>query len=132
MRFDSDIPWSLTADGDMRHMTINSPKIVFRCSMAGRPLPQGAQRHARALVRVMLAVCVGCCLGLAAATMQARAASVADFYRGKTITLIVGYGPGGGFDVIGRLVARHLGKHIPGAPAVVVQNMTGAGSLVAA
>src|SRR6185312_13183375 len=61
-----------------------------------------------------------------------RAASVADFYRGKVITLIVGYGPGGGFDVIGRLVARHLSQHMPGAPAVVVQNMTGAGSLVAA
>jgi tripartite-type tricarboxylate transporter receptor subunit TctC len=63
---------------------------------------------------------------------QARAASVAEFYRGKTITLFVGYGPGGGFDVIGRLVARHLSKHVPGAPAVVVQNMPGAGSLAAA
>jgi tripartite-type tricarboxylate transporter receptor subunit TctC len=80
----------------------------------------------------MLGILAGCCLALAAMTMPARAASVADFYRGKVITLIVGYGPGGGFDVIGRLVARHLSQHMPGAPAVVVQNMTGAGSLVAA
>src|ERR1051326_162473 len=116
----------------MRRMTTSSPKIVFRCLAAGRPLPQGAWRQARALMRVMLAVFVGCCLALAAAVMPARAASVADFYRGKTITLFVGYGPGGGFDVIGRLVARHLGKHMPGAPAVVVQNMPGAGSLAAA
>src|SRR5215472_2364301 len=116
----------------MRHMTTSSPKIVFRCLMAGRPLPQAARPHARALVRVTLAVVAGCCLALAAMAMPARAASVADFYRGKTVTLFVGYGPGGGYDVIGRLVARHLGRHMPGAPAVVVQNMPGAGSLAAA
>ncbi len=110
----------------------NSPKIVFRCSASGRPLPQGARRQARAPLGVMSCIIAACCLALAAAAMPGRAASVADFYRGKTITLIVGYGPGGGFDVIGRLVARHLVKHMSGAPAVVVQNMTGAGSLVAA
>lgn len=58
--------------------------------------------------------------------------SVADFYRGKVVTLIVGNGPGGGFDVVGRLLARHLGRYIPGHPAIVVQNMPGAGTLVAA
>lgn len=115
----------------MRRMT-SSPKIVFRCLAAGRPLPQGVRRQARAPLRVLVGMLAGCCLALAATTMQPRAASVADFYRGKVITLIVGYGPGGGFDVIGRLVARHLSQHMPGAPAVVVQNMTGAGSLVAA
>jgi tripartite-type tricarboxylate transporter receptor subunit TctC len=63
----------------------------------------------------------------------ARAQSaVADFYRGKQITLIVGYGPGGGYDITARLVARHLGKYIPGNPDVVVQNMPGAGSMRAA
>ena len=113
-------------------MTTSSPKIVFRCLMAGRPLPQAAWRQARASLRVMLAVAAGCGMALAATAMQAGAASVADFYRGKTITLFVGYGPGGGFDVIGRLVARHFSKHMPGAPAVVVQNMPGAGSLAAA
>ena len=59
----------------------------------------------------------------------AAADTVADFYRGKTVTLVVGYGPGGGYDVYARLVGRHLGRHIPGNPNVVVQNMPGAGSL---
>ena len=53
--------------------------------------------------------------------------TVADFYRGKQINLIVGYGPGGGYDVYARLVGRHLGRYIPGNPTVVVQNMPGAG-----
>src|SRR4051812_16190107 len=59
-------------------------------------------------------------------------AAANDFYAGKTVTLIVGYGPGGGYDLYARLIARHLGKHIPGAPNIVVQNMAGAGSLRAA
>ncbi len=59
----------------------------------------------------------------------ARAQSVADFYRGRTVQLVLGYGPGGGYDVYARLVTQHLGKHIPGNPAVVLQHMPGAGSL---
>ena len=55
--------------------------------------------------------------------------AVADFYRGKNITLIVGYSAGGGYDTYSRILARHLSKHIPGNPAIVVQNMPGAGSL---
>jgi tripartite-type tricarboxylate transporter receptor subunit TctC len=58
--------------------------------------------------------------------------AVEDFYRGKQITLIVGYGPGGGYDITARLVARYLGRYIPGNPGVVVQNMPGAGSMRAA
>jgi tripartite-type tricarboxylate transporter receptor subunit TctC len=59
-------------------------------------------------------------------------ATVADFYRGKTVTLIVGYSAGGGYDTYARVLARHIGRHIPGQPTVVVQNMPGAGSLRAA
>jgi tripartite-type tricarboxylate transporter receptor subunit TctC len=58
--------------------------------------------------------------------------AVANFYRGKQITLIVGYGPGGGYDLTARLVARYLGQYIPGHPDIVVQNMPGAGSMRAA
>jgi tripartite-type tricarboxylate transporter receptor subunit TctC len=65
-------------------------------------------------------------------TPQSRADTVADFYRGKTVNLVVGYGPGGGYDLCARLVARHIGRYILGNPAVVVQNMPGAGSLRAA
>lgn len=54
------------------------------------------------------------------------------FYKGKTIRIIVGFAAGGGYDVYSRVIARHMGKHIPGNPTIVVENMTGAGSLVAA
>jgi tripartite-type tricarboxylate transporter receptor subunit TctC len=66
---------------------------------------------------------------LALLAPPASADAVAEFYKGRTITLVVGYGPGGGYDVYARLVGRHLGRHIPGNPHVVVQNMPGAGSL---
>jgi tripartite-type tricarboxylate transporter receptor subunit TctC len=55
-----------------------------------------------------------------------------SFFAGKTMRIIVGLAPGGGFDTYARLVARHLGKHIPGNPTVVVENMTGAGGLISA
>ncbi len=63
------------------------------------------------------------------AAAPACADAVADFYRGRQINLIVGYGPGGGYDAYARLLARHFGKFVPGGPGVVVQNMPGAGSL---
>ncbi|MPZ38699.1 MAG: hypothetical protein GEU95_11640 [Rhizobiales bacterium] len=63
---------------------------------------------------------------------SARAQSVAEFYTGKTISISVGYSPGGSYDYYARVFARHMGKYIPGNPTVVVQNMPGAGSLRAA
>lgn len=54
------------------------------------------------------------------------------FYKGKTVRVVVGFSAGGGFDVYSRAISRHLGKHLPGNPTVIVENMTGAGSLVAA
>jgi hypothetical protein len=64
--------------------------------------------------------------------LAARAASVEDFYKGKTIQFIVGGSAGGGYDTYTRLIGRHIGQYIPGKPAVVVQNMPGAGMLIAA
>lgn len=58
--------------------------------------------------------------------------AVADFYRGKTIRIIVGFSAGGGYDQYSRLIARHLSKYIPGSPAIIVDNMAGAGSIIAA
>ena len=55
-----------------------------------------------------------------------------DFYKDKTIRFIVGQATGGGYDTYGRTIARYIGKYIPGDPTTVVDNMTGAGSLVAA
>ena len=58
--------------------------------------------------------------------------AAAPFYDGKSIRVIVGYSAGGGYDAYARVLARHMGKHIPGNPTLIVENMTGAGSLVAA
>jgi tripartite-type tricarboxylate transporter receptor subunit TctC len=66
---------------------------------------------------------------LFAAPTVAPADPVADFYRGKTVNVLIGVGVGGEYDIQARLVARHIGKHIPGHPTVVPQNMTGAGGL---
>ena len=58
--------------------------------------------------------------------------ALAQYYAGKTITIIVGYKTGGGYDATARVLARHLPKHIPGKPTVIVQNMPGANSIIAA
>jgi tripartite-type tricarboxylate transporter receptor subunit TctC len=67
-----------------------------------------------------------------ASSPAADQASPADFYRGKTVSIVVGSGAGGGFDTTARLVSRHIGRHIPGEPTVIVVNMPGGGGLVAA
>jgi tripartite-type tricarboxylate transporter receptor subunit TctC len=66
-----------------------------------------------------------------ACTAVAQAQGIADFYRGKTVSVVVGYAPGGGYDIYSRLLARHLSAHIPGKPTVIVQNMPGAAGVVA-
>src|SRR3712207_8741135 len=58
--------------------------------------------------------------------------AVAQFYRGKQVTMLIGSSPGGGYDLYARLIARHLGKYIPGNPTIVPSNMPGAGSHTAA
>jgi tripartite-type tricarboxylate transporter receptor subunit TctC len=65
---------------------------------------------------------------ISAATVTAQE----PFHKGKTVRIIVGYSPGGGFDVYSRAISRHIGKYIPGNPSVIVENMAGAASLVAA
>src|SRR5690242_8421112 len=83
----------------------------------------GAHRRTSALIAVA---------GLAMLSLTpARAQDVADFYKNRTMSLIVSSDAGGGFDAYARTLARHLFRHIPGAPKIVVQNMPGAGSLTA-
>ena len=72
------------------------------------------------------------CLFLVATLSLTTPAVAQDFYKGKSIRVIVGFSAGGGFDTYARTIARHMGKHIPGQPSLVVENMTGAGSLIAA
>ena len=62
----------------------------------------------------------------------AKADVISDFYKGKTVTALVGVSAGGEYDLKLRLVARHIGKHIPGRPTIIPQNMTGATGLVMA
>jgi tripartite-type tricarboxylate transporter receptor subunit TctC len=83
----------------------------------------GTQRLFGAAISMLVALSV---------SSAARADEVADFYKGKQVTVVVGYGPGGGYDVYTRLLLRHMPRHVPGNPTMVVQNMPGAGSLRAA
>jgi tripartite-type tricarboxylate transporter receptor subunit TctC len=75
-------------------------------------------------------VILGALAGLATCIVSAHAQE--SFYKGKAIRLIVGLAPGGGYDLYSRVIARHIGKHIPGNPTIVVENMQGAGSVIAA
>jgi tripartite-type tricarboxylate transporter receptor subunit TctC len=93
---------------------------VFRQKM--RPLKSSLVLRACALAGMLIASVAG----------QSRADPVADFYRGRTIELDVGTGVGGGYDANARLVARHLGRFLPGNPTILVNNMPGGGGIRAA
>jgi tripartite-type tricarboxylate transporter receptor subunit TctC len=78
------------------------------------------------------ALAAGVAIAVGLFTHAAAADAVADFYKDKTFTIVVGHEVGTGFDIYARALARHLGRHIPGHPNIVVQNMNGASGLVAA
>lgn len=86
---------------------------------------RAAARRAKAVVSVILAAAV-----LSPAPVWAQSAE--EFYKGRIVELFIGYTPGGGYDAYGRLVARHLGKYLPGNPSVQPRNMPGGGSRNAA
>ena len=94
-----------------------------------------ARRYARRSARrYLLAAAVAWALVAAdpAAAQAPAQAPIGDFYKDKTLTVVIGSSAGGGVDTYGRLLARHLAKHIPGNPRIVPQNMPGAGSVAAA
>src|SRR5690348_13582056 len=98
-------------------------------SQAQRPRSSRGQRRTSA----GLLSCLRFCATLAVAlTLDPAPAAAQDTFAGKTVTISVGFGPGGGYDLYARLVARHLGRHLPGHPTVVVANMPGAASIRAA
>lgn len=80
----------------------------------------------RAFSKYITALLVGACF-----SAPALADDVADFYKGKVITVVISSSAGGGYDTLARTIARHLGDHIPGNPTLIVQNMPGAGGIVA-
>jgi tripartite-type tricarboxylate transporter receptor subunit TctC len=83
-------------------------------------------------IRVVLQTTVFLLLSFLLGAPAQLAYGAAPFYEGKTIRIIVGTSPGGGYDTYTRLIARHFGKYIPGNPTVIVDNMPGAGGLVSA
>ena len=84
------------------------------------------------MVLLLRAVISSALAGMLALAGSAQAEPVADFYKGKQLRLVIGYTPGGGYDIYGRIAAEFLGRFIPGNPAIIPQNMPGAGSVVAA
>ena len=102
----SPVAFGRTNNCSIREMLMSRLRVVLRC--AGSVL----------LATVWMAP-------------SASAQSVADFYKGKTITVIVGSGAGGGYDTNSRLLARQMSRHIPGAPHIIVQNMPTASGIAA-
>ncbi len=82
--------------------------------------------------RISGALAAAIAAAIALTCWSAKAEPIEDFYRGKTMRMLIGYGPGGGYDIYGRLVAEFLPKHLPGHPTIVPQNMPGASGLTAA
>src|SRR5215469_15227628 len=80
----------------------------------------------------ILAKSLSALAALIALALPVRAETIADFYKGRIMPLVIGFSVGGGYDAYARLLARYIGKHIPGEPSIVPQQMTGAGSLRAA
>src|SRR5919107_1761012 len=94
-------------------------------------MPMNNQNESRGInnLRSNLALSLAWLVWLACPT---TALPQANFYQGKTIRFVVAYEPGGGFDVYTRTIARHFGKHVPGNPTTIVENMTGAVGMIAA
>ena len=80
----------------------------------------------------MRATLISVVVAAAVAVSPVSAATPGEFYAGRSVQLIVGFSAGGGYDLYARVLARHMGRHIPGNPSVVPQNMPGAGSVKAA
>jgi tripartite-type tricarboxylate transporter receptor subunit TctC len=84
------------------------------------------------MIRRCVALVIACGILMGAASDVAHAQSVEQFYKGRQMTMIVGTAPGGINDITARFVARHLGRYVPGNPAIVVQNQPGAGGIASA
>jgi tripartite-type tricarboxylate transporter receptor subunit TctC len=82
-------------------------------------------------IRTIASATLAVFAGVVSASAVSAADGIADFYKGKQLRMIIGSGSGGGYDTYARLVARHLGRHIPGNPSIISQNMDGAGSIIA-
>jgi len=96
-------------------------------SVAKRYFARMPRRRPDRLLETFFSAVVGATL-LFVSNIATRAAEPEAFYKGKTVVIQIGFAPGGSYDYFGRLVARHLGKHLPGNPTVIAESMPGAGS----
>src|SRR5262245_626204 len=88
-------------------------------------------QHRSCRPRMCRSYLLSLCVFAAAYASQAKADAVADFYKGRAVTVVVSSSAAGGYDTLARALARHMGKHLPGNPAVIVRNMPGAGGMTA-
>ena len=91
-----------------------------------------AKRRRVVALSMLFLLSVTPCIAGAAQSRNFDDKALANFYHGKTVTIVVGFAPGGGYDISALILARHLGRHVPGNPNLIVENRPGAGSLVAA
>lgn len=116
----------------LAHRSTRDRRIEDRLQQSCQTVPGGGRRQIGRCRSIALSGVLALTVLFAIAVpgaVRGQTDSVAAFYRGKTVTIQVGYDAGGGFDLTARLVAQHLGKHMPGMPIVVVQNVPGGGSL---
>jgi tripartite-type tricarboxylate transporter receptor subunit TctC len=102
-------------------------RLLICCNKAATTCARSVAEENEMMLGILRATAAA--IVLAMAVVAAPAQNVADFYKGKNVELYIGYSVGGGYDLWARVLARHIGHHIPGNPTVVVKNMEGAGSL---
>jgi tripartite-type tricarboxylate transporter receptor subunit TctC len=116
---------------DIRAFPISPQAGACLASLAKRYFARMQHRRPDRLRKTFLSAVAGTSL-LFGSTIAPHAAETEAFYKGKTVFIYIGFAAGGSYDYFGRLVARHLGRHLPGNPTVVAQSMPGAGSFTAA
>src|ERR1700674_5880857 len=112
-------------------LAANIVPLAMALSTEACAIGRRVSKNRNCLVKTLLACAWSCC-ALALTTDSASAQSVADFYQGKTVTILVGSDVGGGYDLTARTLAHYFARHVPGHPNIIVQNKPGASSIVAA
>src|SRR5262249_17574811 len=102
----------------IRHLAVEARKLCDEFANMNIRIRSTETRMRAALVGLLSLLMCG-----------AAQAAPSPFYKGKTVHVIVGFTPGGGYDLYARVLARHIGRHLPGEPNVIVENMPGAGSV---
>jgi len=116
----------------VRHVPEAAARIAFDQRLSDKYRGKEAAMVGSRRIFALTVLTIGASAASTLAPTAARCDDISDFYAGRTVQLVIGYATGGGYDDYARLVGRHIGRHIPGNPTVVVQNMPGAGSIRAA